>query len=75
MSNLINKAINEEMKNRRNKKHWTNEDINNIRTARNNGDWHKIYESKLYNEHGGDYCELLYVIHILDNPEILHYAM
>jgi len=38
-------------------------DITRIFHAKQTGDWKNVYSSSLYRLHGGEYCELLSVIH------------
>ena len=38
-------------------------DITRIFHAKQTGDWNEVYSSSLYRIHGGEYCELLSVIH------------
>jgi hypothetical protein len=38
-------------------------DITRIFHAKQTGEWSEVYSSSLYRLHGGEYCELLSVIH------------
>lgn len=56
------KLIKKEMKKHRKKKHWTKKDLELILNAKKSGDWSIVHQTKLYNEHGGEYCSLLEVL-------------
>ncbi|MCY9738192.1 hypothetical protein M5X17_31355 [Paenibacillus alvei] len=38
-------------------------DIHRIIEAMQKGDWSKVFASRLYRNHGGEYCELLEYVH------------
>ncbi len=38
-------------------------DIKRIVKAKETGNWEEVYKSSLYRIHGGEYCELLSVMH------------
>lgn len=54
------------------KSHTTKADIKRIEEAKQSGDWSAVYNSRLYRLHGGEYCELLSVMHI---EKIYHIAL
>lgn len=45
--------------------HITRADLDKIKLARETGDWTAVQSSKLYNEHGGEYCAALEVLNKL----------
>lgn len=47
--------------------HITRADLDKIKVAQETGDWSAVQASKLYNEHGGEYCAALEVLNKLDN--------
>jgi len=59
------KQIMDEIKKRRSfdKCYTTLADVRRIQKAKESGDWTKVYNSRLYKLHGGEYCELLSVMH------------
>lgn len=58
----IDKVL-QEIKSRRGKTYTTKKDIIRIQKAKESGDWQEVHNSKLYNKHSGEYCELLQIIH------------
>jgi len=59
------KIILDEIKKRRSydKSYTTQADVKRIQDAKDTGNWEAVYKSRLYKLHGGEYCELLSVIH------------
>jgi hypothetical protein len=61
------KAVNEiqnEIRLRRPEKSYTSlSDITRVLHAQETTNWNEVYSSRLYRLHGGEYCELLSVIH------------
>ena len=50
------------MDHERNVKHWSKKDLQLIQEAKETDNWKKVYNSKLYNKYGGEYCSLLEVL-------------
>ena len=47
-------------KHRKGSKHWGKKDLEGILQAyKNGGDYSEVWKTKLYNQYGGEYCQLL----------------
>lgn len=55
-------AIKAELAKKRNKIHATKKEIETILKAANTGNWDDARQTKLYINHGGEYCTLLEIL-------------
>jgi hypothetical protein len=53
----------DEIKSGRYKSYTNRFDIKRIMNAMESGEWEEVKKSRLYKLHGGEYCELLSILH------------
>lgn len=64
---MINaKKVKEMLSEKVSKVHATEKDIINICKAYEKQDYSEIHKGKLYNKHGGEYCQLLEILNKVD---------
>lgn len=59
------KNVLKEISDRRSESYTTEADIKRIAEAMEDNNWEEVKKSRLYRLHGGEYCELLSVMHRL----------
>jgi hypothetical protein len=53
----------DEIKSKRYESYTKKSDIKRIMNAMESGEWEEVKKSRLYKLHGGEYCELLSILH------------